>query len=220
MTVAGRALAAGAALALSAALAVPAAAQEPPSKIGLFVVDLHGTFERLPSDAQLAESRGIALAQLPGSSLGLDIGAHVYLLRWKALTVGLGGQITAARGRLPAQPGTDQTPGLSGVTETFVSAAPQISFNFGRGSGWSYLSGGIGLSQWSIVPEGAEALDADTERLKTINYGGGARWFIKPHLAFSFDVRLWAMNPGTPNGPMPGSPRTTLMIFGAGISVK
>ena len=38
---------------------------------------------------------------------------------------------------------------------------------------------------------------ADEEPLKTINYGGGARWFTKTHLAFSFDVRFYAINPGT-----------------------
>ena len=36
----------------------------------------------------------------------------------------------------------------------------------------------------------------DDEPLNTINYGGGARWFIKPHVAFSFDVRFYAINPG------------------------
>jgi hypothetical protein len=131
-----------------------------------------------------------------------------------------------------------QTPDASAVAagqlrpseERFLSAAPQLSFNFGTGHGWSYLSGGIGLSQWSVVPDGVEPLDADVARLKTVNYGGGARWFIRPHLAFSFDVRFYAMNPGTggevlqgtpPQAtPLPGTPRTTLMIVGAGVSVK
>jgi hypothetical protein len=50
---------------------------------------------------------------------------------------------------------------------------------------------------------------------------------MKSHLAFSFDVRLYAVSPGTPEpgfffngGPAPGSPRTKLMIIGAGVSVK
>jgi hypothetical protein len=83
------------------------------------------------------------------------------------------------------------------------------------------VSGGIGVSNWALVPQGQEGFPADSESLKTINYGGGARWFIKPHLAFSFDVRFYAINPGTPYlaGTL-GSPRTTLMIIGAGISLK
>ena len=61
--------------------------------------------------------------------------------------------------------------------------------------------------------------------MKTINYGGGARWFIKSHVAFSFDVRFYAINPGVvlarPNGTLrEGSPRTTLTAIGAGVSIK
>jgi hypothetical protein len=70
------------------------------------------------------------------------------------------------------------------------------------------------------VPDGAQPLNADRERHETINYGGGARWFVKPHLAFSVDVRFYAVYPGTAEDGRPGSPRTTLLMIGAGISVK
>ena len=43
---------------------------------------------------------------------------------------------------------------------------------------------------------------------------------MRPHLAFSFDVRYYAINPGTPQGDLPGSPRKTVLILGAGVSVK
>jgi hypothetical protein len=213
---AGRALAACALLALLAASS--SEAQEPPPRIGPFVVDLHGTFVRFPDEPQLAASRGISQAELPGGNFGIDAGLHVYPLRWKAITFGIGGQVTAARSH--AQPDPSLGAGARAVTERFVSAAPQVSFNFTGKNGWSYLSGGIGLSQWSIVPDGAEPLDADTERLKTINYGGGARWFIRPHIAFSFDIRVYAINPGTPTILYPASPRTTMLIVGAGVSLK
>ena len=68
--------------------------------------------------------------------------------------------------------------------------------------------------------QGQENAPADDEPLKTINYGGGARWFAKKHLAFSFDVRFYAIDPGTPYFGFPGSPRATLLIIGAGVSVK
>ena len=44
---------------------------------------------------------------------------------------------------------------------------------------------------------------------------------MKRHLAFSFDVRFNAINPGTPffAGAL-GSPRTTLLVIGAGVSVR
>ena len=103
----------------------------------------------------------------------------------------------------------------------FTSIAPQLSLNFGNGYGWSYLSGGIGQATWSLVPEGATAAAADEEKIKTINYGGGARWFKKKHIGFSFDIRFYAINPGTPTSAhLVGSPRTRLLVIGAGVSVK
>ena len=195
-------------------------AQEPPP-IGPFVVDLHGTFPMFPSDLlELAESRGLSLAELPGHGVGVDVGAHVYLLKWRAITFGLGGELTFGRAHSTPPAVAGQATLLRPVTERFTSVAPQLSFNFGTGHGWSYLSGGIGQSVWSIHVEGEEPGPADLARLKTINYGGGARWFAKQHLAFSLDVRFYAIDPGTPEFAFPGSPRTTLMIIGAGVSVK
>jgi hypothetical protein len=183
------------------------------------VVDFHGTFPKFPGNPQLATSRGLAQSELPGLGVGLYAGAHVYLFRWKAVTVGLGGDMAIGRAHAPSQ----QIGGAEvarAVTERFTHFAPQLSLNFGTGDGWSYLGGGIGHSKWSIVPDVGQPTAADEESLYTINYGGGARWFIKRHLAFSFDVRLYAINPGTPVLDRPGSPRTTLFVAGAGISVK
>src|SRR5262249_6665190 len=153
------------------------------------VVDLHANIAQFPSDSQvLADSRGLNVAELPGPGFGGDIGVHVYPLRWRAVTFGIGGQVTVARSRQKPDEGT----GLRAVTARFTSVAPQVSFNFGSGTGWSYVSGGIAGSKWSIVPDGfSSPLAADNDTLKTINYGGGARWFIKRHLAFSFDIRFY-----------------------------
>lgn len=193
-------------------------AQDPPPRIPWFVVDLHGSVPRFPSDdPELAESRDMKLAELPGRGWGLQVGAHIYPLRWRVITFGLGGEIALSRS---SQTPPDDATGLRPAVERFRSIAPQVSFNFGNGNGWSYLSGGISRSTWAIVPDGQEDYPPDSEPLKTINYGGGARWFIKPHLAFSFDVRLYAINPGSPFGGLPGSPRTTLMVIGAGVSLK
>jgi len=200
------------------AAARPLFAQEPPPPIPWFVLDAHATIPRFPSDAELANSRGMELGELPGVGLGLQAGLHFYPLRWRGITFGIGGEVTANRSRSQPPPTNSA---LRSAEEKFLSAAPQLSFNFGNAHGWSYLSGGIGLSQWSLIPDDRdEPLPGDTERLKTINYGGGARWFARPHLAFSFDVRFYAINPGTPYLGHPGSPRTTLMIIGAGVSLK
>jgi len=193
-----------------------AEAQDDPPPIGRFVVDLRGTFPGFPSESSLAESRGLSLAELPGRGLGVDADAHVYVFTWKAVTVGLGGQFTAARATRTPPAGS----GLRRVTEQFISVAPQVSLNFGTGNGWSYISGGLGRATWSIVPEGQGRGPADLERLGTRNYGAGARWFVRPHLAFTFDVRFYEIDPGTPQAGYPGSPRTTFVIMGAGISIR
>ena len=197
-----------------------ARAQDPPPRIPWFAVDLHATVPRFPSDnPELAASRNMQLAELPGRGWGAQVGLHIYPVRWRVITFGVGGEVAVGRAtRTPAADDSQET--LRPAREVFRTIAPQLSFNFGNGNGWSYLSGGIGRSTWAIVPGGQEDYPPDSDPLKTINYGGGARWFIKPHVAFSFDVRLYAINPGAPFGGLPGSPRTTLMVIGAGVSIK
>ncbi|HEX4347129.1 MAG TPA: hypothetical protein VHZ73_06130 [Vicinamibacterales bacterium] len=205
----------------SALLVVPlACAQDAPKPIGPFVIDVRGTRVSFPSDNQgLADSRGLALQELPGSSFGLDVGAQVYPLRFRKVTIGAGGQVTLGRSSGSGQT-QDGVTIYRPVTEKYTEVAGQISFNFGTGSGWSYLSGGFGPAKWSIIPGGGGALPSDQERLRVYNYGGGARWFAKPHLAFNFDVRFHDIYPGSPFFGYPGSPRVKMLVFGAGVSLK
>jgi hypothetical protein len=198
---------------------VPATAQEPPPRIGPFVVDIHASVPVFPTDSQqLADSRGVQnLASLPGRGFGGQVGVHYYFGRWKAVTFGVGGEVMVARAS--STPAADST-GVISMEERLVSAAPQVSFNFGSGHGWSYLSGGLGRSVWALHETGLESSAADVEPLSTVNYGGGARWFVKKHLAFSLDVRFYDIHAGTPIDPSPGSPRTRLFIVAAGVSLK
>jgi hypothetical protein len=209
-------------LLLIVAAAAPSGAQEPPPRIPLYVIDVHATFARFPIEQALVDSRGLdSLAELPGAGLGVQIGAHLYPVRWRFVTFGIGGEVSLNRASAqPPQP-PDSSTVLQNTEEKFLSASPQLSFNFGSGHGWSYISGGLGVSQWSLIPEGRdEPFPSDTERLTTLNYGGGARWFAKTHVAFSFDLRYYAISAGPPYLDHPGSPRTTLLIIAAGISLK
>jgi hypothetical protein len=190
-------------------------AQEPPP-IPFFVVDLQGTTTSFPTDPSLAASRGLVQGELPGRGFGANAAVHVFPFKFRAVTFGLGGRLMVSQATQTPEPVT----GLRTVTERLTYLGPQISLNFGTGAGWSYLSGGIAASTWSLVPEGGTALPPDEERLQTIDYGGGARWFAKPHLAFSLDVRFYAVNPSTPAPGLPGGPRNTFFVFGAGISLK
>src|SRR5262249_54302671 len=149
-----------------------------------------------------------------------------YFFTWKALTVGLGGEVMVARATstpsasaIAAAATAGQAP-LRSAEERLVSASPQLSLNFGSAHGWSYISGGIGRSQLSLHPSADPAGPADAEVLTTFNYGAGARWFIKPRLAFSFDVRFYPVHPSTTLGSNPGSFYVPVLTIGAGISVK
>jgi hypothetical protein len=209
-----------AAAAIGIAAGRPAQAQDEPPPIGRFVVDLHGIVPRFGNDPELAASRGISQVELPGSGLGVSAGGHVYFAKIRGVTLGAGGEL--AVGRSSADP--DTVPGevstLRAVTASLTAMSSQLSLNFGNGNGWSYLSGGVGLTRWSIVPAGATPLAVDDQRRKSINYGGGARWFARKRLAFSFDVRFHEIAAGTGQFDLPASPRTKLLVIGAGISVR
>lgn len=194
-------------------------AQDTPTPFPHVVVDLHGIVPVFPNDnAQLAGSRFVTstnspvqVGELPGAGFGGRVGVHAYLFKWKAITFGVGGEVLSARSTSAPDPSLDLVP----VTERLTSGDGQVSFNFGSGHGWSYLSGGFGRSQWSIIPAGQTPAPADIETLPTTNYGGGAHWSIKKHLGFSLDVRVYEIKPGSS-----GSPRTRLFVVGAGIFLK
>jgi hypothetical protein len=196
-----------------------AEAQDPPPPIPRLVVDLRGSFPRFPRSVELASSRGLDLTELPGAGFGLDAGIHLSILKWKAVTFGLGGLMTLGRAHASAF-NVENQPIRRAVTQRFTSLTPQLSLNFGTGDGWSYISGGIGRSTWTVVPEGGRLQLGDEERLRTINYGGGARWFIKRHVAFTFDVRFHDRDPGMSHDGLPGTPRARLIVIGAGMSIK
>jgi hypothetical protein len=97
--------------------------------------------------------------------------------------------------------------------------SPQISLNFGGRDGWSYVSGGIGLASFTTEREDAPVADADG-RTRSLNYGGGARWFAKEHLAFCFDLRFYKINPQDATTGRPAYGGRRMMVFSAGISLK
>src|SRR5881628_1176464 len=54
---------------------------------------VRGTMARFGNAQQLADSRGLTIAELPGAGFGVDAGAHVYVFKWKPITFGIGGQL-------------------------------------------------------------------------------------------------------------------------------
>jgi hypothetical protein len=105
------------------------------------------------------------------------------------------------------------------VNTRFSTLAPQISFNFGSRNGYSYISGGIGRANFTAERNDKPVPDPESGS-KTINYGGGARWFVRKHLAVSMDVRFYAVNPQLTTATRPGYPRMTLLAMSAGVAIR
>ena len=125
--------------------------------------------------------------------------------------------VIARRSRQPVDDSGE--PEGANLKARMFSIAPQLSLNFGRRNGWSYVSAGMGNASFETWAETASAAAPD-RRVRAINYGGGARWFRSPHLAFTFDLRFYAVSPGFAAGTLAERPRQRLMVLSAGLSVR
>jgi hypothetical protein len=193
---------------------LPAQAQavpgSPDAPIGRFAIDLQGSLANFPQDAATAAELGTIEAGLASRGLGARLAGTFYPFRLGAVTIGVGGALAFA--------GATQSAADAAVsTETrFLSLAPQLSLNFGRARGWSYLSVGLSRSRLTIAREGAGAGPG----AGTVDYGGGARWFAREHLAFSFDLRFYNLAETPAEGEIPARGQTTMMVISAGVSIK
>lgn len=202
------------------------AQDQPREPIARFAADARVAFPNFPDDASIATPLGVTEENLPGRGLGVAFGAHFYPARMGRVTLGLGGQLLISRASNTLEPATEGGPPGPTVKGYFTALSPEVSLNFGSAEGWSYVSGGIGWSGLTIENDARPVAD-DEGSLTTINYGGGARWFAKPHLAFSFDLRFYRYGAqeavgGTSPGTIgrPGYPKGRMLVLSAGISVK
>lgn len=187
--------------------------------IGRYVADVRFNFPKFKQDPNVASGIGVAAENLPTRGFGMVVGAHWYPLRLGIVTLGLGGELSRASRGKTMNTGTETAPVEVAVTTRFAAVSPQVSFNFGARDGWSYISGGIGWSTYTSERVDDPLPDPESGT-KTINYGGGARWFAKKHLAFGFDVRFYAVNPQLATATRPAFPRMTVMSLCGGISIR
>jgi hypothetical protein len=166
-----------------------------PGPPGPFVFDLRAFTANLPSDAALFPDLPTG-ATVPGRGFGGSVGGHVYAFQIGPGRLGLGVDVLFARGS------------TADANSSMTSVDPQISMNFGTSEGWSTLSLGVGLTRISGDPGGV------SESVRSINWGGGARWFIKPRLGVGFDIRIHHLAAGDV------LPKHTLVSVGAGLSLK
>jgi hypothetical protein len=188
--------------------------------IGLFVVDARGVMANLKPSPEIAANVGRTEDDLPSRGFGFAVGAHIYPLRRQRFAVGLGVDLLLrARGSETIPATTEDGPEGPTIITRMTAVAPQVSLNFGKREGWSYVSAGIGPS--SVVTELADDPFPDAEtNPRAINYGGGARWFAKKHLAFTFDVRFYKIAAQAASTTRPGYPAVTITVLSAGISVR
>ena len=196
------------------------AQQEDP--IAPFVIDVRGAFMSLDA-AGSAFPLGLEKAQLPSRGLGLDIGAHVYPIRGRVVSLGVGASLLFVRKeKAPDVPeGAEPDPTDPTVRTRIKGFTPQVSLNFGSRRGYSYVSAGIGTMTRAIdATEGVllKEVTGDT-RARTLNYGGGARWFATSHVAFAFDLRFYRVAAQDATTSSVALPQQRFFVGSVGISI-
>jgi hypothetical protein len=233
-----------AALAIAAILLSTAAFAQSPSKPGPYIIDLRGTMSGVPSASAFhAGLPPGALVPKRGFGIGggghvylfnfgparVGVGIDVSSARGTSTTpAGLAtGSTTTTTTPTTTPTQTPATPTLTAasaikVATTITIVAPQVSFNFGSRDGWSYLSAGYGAAHIRSESSGTLAapftgtatLLRDAGRARAINYGGGARWFVREHLAVGFDLRFHRI---AANGVQPSA---KAFVLSAGVSLR
>ena len=206
--------------------ASPCLAQPPKEPIPRFVIDGRGTSAGLPSERGWTPLVPTD-TKLPSRAFGVDLGAHVYPLRFKSAAFGIGATWDFARGGTSpvALPPGSPTPAvlIPEVTTRVTALTPQVSLNFGHSLGWSYLSAGLGrtrVESEAASPSTIRYLPVDSGWVKTINYGGGARWFVNDHFGVGFDLRWYKLSIVEPSATTAGAPRASLLTLAVGVSLK
>jgi hypothetical protein len=173
------------------------AAAQAPEPPGPWVLDLRGATSALPSNTAFFPVIPVDTL-VPSRAFGFDVGAHVYLFGLGPARVGIGTSYLRARGTAAT------------TTAEFAALAPQISFNFGSTNGWSYLSAGAGRAWMTTTADQAIGSPERESAGAAVNFGGGARWFLRSWIGVGFDLRWHRLS---------GTPRATLMSVGVGFSI-
>ncbi len=195
------------------------------------VADLQGLWGGLPSSAGWVPEVP-ALTPIPNRGFGIALGAHVYPLRFGKVTFGAGASVLTARGTgdpasvVVAATGTTVVTGeatLPVVKTRTTSVVPQLSINFGHRFGWSYLSAGYGpvrIDSSASAIGTLPAASAPDGWNPALNFGGGARWFMKQHVGASFDVRFTKLSSRAATATAPFAKRTQIVNLLVGISLQ
>ncbi|MCA1586226.1 MAG: outer membrane beta-barrel protein [Acidobacteria bacterium] len=190
------------------------------------VADVRGASVGLPTSAGWTPLVPTG-TEVPSRALGFEVGAHLRVARVGPISVGIGAAYLTARGTAtpaPPEPTTTPPTPLPDVSTRLTTIAPQLSLNFGRRLGWSYLS--VGLGQGRVRSEASGPASpatppmVDREWSRTLNYGAGARWFITDRFGVGFDLRWHQLAAVSAAPSTPAAPRQTMFTAGVGISLQ
>jgi hypothetical protein len=207
---------------LGAATAASAQNTEP---VPIFVADIRGVTAGLPTSTGWTPGLQTG-TEVPSRGLGIDAGAHVFVLRGRNVSLGVGGMLLIARSSTstviePTSSNPNPAP-LPDVATRMTVLSPQLSVNFGRQLGWSYISVGLGRGRVSSTATlGSASVDnAVDEWTRTLNFGGGARWFVNDHVGVGFDARWHQFAAQQDSASLDIAPRETKFVLGIGISLR
>ena len=194
-----------------------------------FAIDLHAGSIGLPTAEGWIPVPVIGDTPLPGRGWGLSGAATVYPFKLGIMTFGFGAALSSGKGTGEALTITTGS-GSSAVTvvtpvfrTSVINVIPQVSINFGHKFGWSYLSGGLGTTKVSASADASPTTPQVTlpdSWNQALNFGGGARWFMKPRLGAGFDVRFVKLGSRGASGDIPSAKRTQMITFSAGITIQ
>jgi hypothetical protein len=206
----------------------PATAQTR-ERLPWFAIDLHAALVGLPTAEGWIPVPVLGDTPLPGRGFGVAAGGTVYPLRLGIFTFGVGASVATGKGKgdaltITSGSGSTATTIVTPVMRTDVlNVTPHVSINFGHKLGWSYLSAGVGTTRVNASADATSTLPQVTlpeTWNQAINFGGGARWFMKPRLGAGFDVRFVKLGSRGAAGNIPAARRTQMITFSAGISIQ
>lgn len=189
-----------------------------------YVVDLRGATAGLPT--ALGWTPIIPSGtEVPSRGLGLEGGAHFFVARGRRIALGLGATWLIARGSTSTEAAEGVTPAepYPDVSTRLTLLSPQVSLNFGHRLGWSYISAGMGRGKVGSTSTPANGVAVDNQVddwTRTINFGGGVRWFVNDHVGVGFDLRWHQLAAHEDATTLVVGPRETLMVLGIGVAIR
>ena len=175
-----------------------------------FAIDLHGASVGLPNADGWIPAPGADI-EIPGRGWGVSGAATLYPFRLGIITFGVGAALATGTGSSEV------------IRTSVVHLTPQLSINFGHKLGWSYLSAGLGRTRINSTADAVGTVPpavVPASWNQALNFGGGARWFMRPRLGAGFDVRFVKLGSRGATAVLPSARRTQMITISAGISIQ